>query len=316
MYLSILSKLISESLLSLYPVFVKLINISLELQLWSRFVTYVLLSAFFVNWSFIRSTIVTKNGILLALITILHVFFSYKGFQLLESGVAYTLFYTYPIMILLMSKNKINPLYLLTLIGVFLLSQKKETKKETFSEKDSREKKRENVSEEQGGEVQTNKQTHNKTKHFKKNGTSELKESFKYEGLVMIVLAAFTEALIYFIVRNIKTKNNWNHLFISYGLGAILLSIYLWKEIRNTTIHNTLSISMVINSVIGLLGYVLRFYATTRLPTTLYSSLSYFGIVMSYVYGIILNSDVLSFQKILGTLFIIFPNLWLYVFKK
>ena len=62
----------------------------------------------------------------------------------------------------------------------------------------------------------------------------------------MILLAAFTEALIYFIVRDIKTNNNWNHLFISYGLGSVLLTFYFFKDIKNIKISNTLSISMMI----------------------------------------------------------------------
>ena len=53
MILYILSKLLSESLLSLYPIFVKFINIPLELQLWSRFLTYILFSSFFINFDFV-----------------------------------------------------------------------------------------------------------------------------------------------------------------------------------------------------------------------------------------------------------------------
>ena len=36
----------------------------------------------------------------LALITIFHIFFSYSGFKILDTGVSYALFYTYPIMII------------------------------------------------------------------------------------------------------------------------------------------------------------------------------------------------------------------------
>ena len=43
-------------------------------------------------------------------------------------------------------------------------------------------------------------------------------------GVVMILLAAITEAMIYFIVRKLKTSNPWNHVFISYLLGAVLFT--------------------------------------------------------------------------------------------
>ena len=107
MYIQILSKILSESLLSLYPIFVKYINLPIGIQLWSRFFTYVIVSCFFVNWSFIIKSLFSKYGIILSLVTILHVYSSYRGFQLLESGIAYVLFYTYPLMIILLSGEKI-----------------------------------------------------------------------------------------------------------------------------------------------------------------------------------------------------------------
>lgn len=277
MYLYIISKLISESLLSLYPIFIKSINISLEMKLWTRFTSYLLISLFFINWKFVIQKLFSLNGFLLGFITLLHVYFSYRGFELLDSGVAYTLFYTYPMIILLLSGNKLNYMFLLTLLGVFLLS-KNEKIKENF-----------------------------KQKMFSQN---QYTQKFKYEGIIMILLASLTEAFIYFIVRNIKTVNNWNHLFLSYFLGGILLTFYFHKKIVNINIRNTLSVSMIINIVIGLVGYLLRFYATTRLNTKIYAYLSYFGIVMSYLYGILINKEKLNITKIIGTLLIIFPNIW------
>lgn len=46
----IYSKLISESLLSLYPIFVKKINLPIDIQLWIRLISYVLISLFFINY--------------------------------------------------------------------------------------------------------------------------------------------------------------------------------------------------------------------------------------------------------------------------
>ena len=43
MFYEIASKLVSESLLSLYPVIVKNLAIPIEMQLWSRFFTYVVI---------------------------------------------------------------------------------------------------------------------------------------------------------------------------------------------------------------------------------------------------------------------------------
>lgn len=45
----IYSKLVSESLLSLYPVFVKKITLPIDLQLFTRLIAYVVISLFFIN---------------------------------------------------------------------------------------------------------------------------------------------------------------------------------------------------------------------------------------------------------------------------
>jgi drug/metabolite transporter (DMT)-like permease len=280
MWTQIISKVLAESLLSLYPVFVKNIHIPLHLQLWSRFFTYISISAFFVDWGFIKETIFSKNGLLLSFVTIIHVFASYRGFQLLESGIAYTLFYTYPLMILLLASKPLKPIMVFALIGVILLS---------FNFSNGIRKKQEIVDSEKEEDVREGLEI----------------ASYPLEGYLMIALAAFTEALIYFIVRSIETTNNWNHLFLSYFIGTFVFSFIGIKEIAKITLNSNLTISILINSVIGLFGYLLQFYAATRLSPTIYAPLSYVGIVMSFVYGFIFNGEQVSIQKIIGTLCIL-----------
>ena len=273
MIIEILSKLASESLLSLYPIFVKNIGLPLSLQTWSRCFSYAIISGFFIDYSFVFNALFTYSGIILSFVTILHIYTSYRGFELLESGVAYSIFYLYPIMILLMSGHKIHSIMLLSLVGVYLLASKEINFLNMITDKNSN-----------------------------KN---------QVEGVAMIVLAAFTEAVIYFLVRDIKTLNNWNHIFISYFLGAILLTWYFLSDIKGMKWNGRLSVSLGINSLIGLIGYLLRFYAVSRLDTIIYAPLSYFGIVMSFVYGIVINGDSIDLKKIIGAGLIIFSNLWL-----
>lgn len=300
MYIEIISKILSESLLSLYPIFVKYINISFGLQIWSRFITYFLISSFFIDWTFIFKNILSKSAILLSIVTIIHVYVSYRGFQLLESGISYIIFYTYPLIILLFAKEKISYLYIFAIIGIILLANTK-SKNESYE----------------------NKEDKKDTNIFSKKN---IIEQFPYEGVVMMILAALTEAIIYFLVRDIKTLNNWNHLFISYGLGTIILSIYFSRDLiqqkynefqsgsnKNTpeigSLHKTLYISLIINAIIGLFGYLLRFYAVSRLEPKTYSALSYVGILMAYIYGVIINKDSITFQKIIGSILILIPNI-------
>lgn len=270
MFLEIISKLVSESLLSLYPIFVKKIGISSSLQLWTRLITYVLISVFFVNWSFIKTSLLTLDSITLGFVNLSHIFFSYEGFRNLDSGVSFAIFNSYPLMILLLAGVVWHNSYLLVLVGLAFFIYGNYTEKK---------------------EIANN-------------------ENFGY-GIAMILLAALTEALIYFLVRRIKTTNHWNHVFISYFLGAVITTAYMaynYKDFDETVDKGRVGLSVLINGVIGTVGYFLRFFSSYRLEPEVYAPLSYFGVVMSYVYGMLFDNELLNWKKVLGTISILASN--------
>ena len=295
MFLEILSKLASESLLSLYPIFVKKIGISSSLQLWTRLITYVLISVFFVNWAFIKSSIFSLDSITLGLVNLSHIFFSYEGFRHLDSGVSFAIFNSYPLMILILAGTLWHNSYLLVLIGLALFIYGNYTEKEDSKKEDG---------EKEDGEKEDGE---------KEDSKKDKKENFNY-GLIMILLAALTEAFIYFLVRRIKTPNNWNHVFISYFLGAVLLTAYMvynYKDAKSgldAADKGRVGIAVITNGIIGTLGYFLRFFASYRLEPDIYAPLSYFGVVMSYVYGIAFDNETLNWKKVLGTISILASN--------
>ena len=254
--LHVFSKILSEALLSLYPVFVKHIDLPIQTQMWSRFFTYTIFSIFFIDKS-ILSLLTSFYGILLMIVTMIHVYVSYKGFLLIESGISYALFYTYPLFIYLGTYFSINLYFIFPIIGTWLM-------------------------------YYDNKQIN----------------TF---GVFMILLAAITEAMIYFIVRKLKTSNPWNHVFISYVLGAILFSI--WVKDINKLKTTTTFISLGINGIIGLIGYLLRFYSTTRLPPILFSFLSYIGIIMAFIYGVLFSNESITLIKIISSILILIPSI-------
>jgi drug/metabolite transporter (DMT)-like permease len=223
------------------------------------------------------------DSITLALINVSHIFFSYEGFRNLDSGVSFAIFNSYPLMILLLAGTMWHNSYLLVILGLAFFiygnyAEKKETK-----ETDKKDEAKDN---------------------------SETKENFNY-GLIMILLAALTEALIYFLVRRIKTTNNWNHVFISYFLGAVLMtaySIYNYADISLGLDKARVGLAIIINGIIGTVGYFLRFFASYRLEPEVYAPLSYFGVVMSYVYGISFDNESLNWKKVLGTVSILASN--------
>lgn len=252
----VLSKIVSESLLSTYPVFVKYIHVPIFLQMWSRFFSYVVVATFFMDWTYVAANLLSRDGIMLSLLTIGHIYTSYKGFLKLDSGAAYSIFYTYPIMILLLSGFKIPGTALLAIAGVWLLA------------------------------------------------TTSAKDRVPYEGVALILLAALSEALIFFVVKRLKTKNNWDHLFISYFLGALLFTFYFLK-VSDTALTSSLTSSLGINTVIALGGYVFRFYAITHLDVFRYALLSNLGMVTAYFYGFLFGESF-TFVQAAGTACIIY----------
>jgi drug/metabolite transporter (DMT)-like permease len=289
----IYSKLLSESLLSLYPVFVKKIYLPTDLQLWVRLITYVLISLFFINYSWIALNIFTQEAIILAFINLIHIYCSYEGFANLDSGVSFSIFNIYPLLILLFSGISWRFEYFFCLVGLilFILS------------------------------------------NFINENSSTTNSCFFY-GFVMMIISAITEALIYFMIKNIKTDNNWNQLFVAYFFGAVLTSVYVsktyWldksdekvkekeKEVSNPNDNSyklkdfnfvLIGLALIINALIGTIGYWLRFYSINNLNISIYSVLSFFGIIMAWIYGIVFNGESLDLLKILGTIFIIISNI-------
>ena len=182
----ILSKLTSESILGFVPFFIKTINISFFDKYFIRFLIFVLISIFFVDFNIIQKYLINKDGLILGFITIIHVYTSYKGYELLKGGVANSILYLYPLFILLIKDQKFRWVYLIFIIGLFLLA---------YSD-----------------------YFYYQTEEYKNNifDLTKKEQSYNFEGILNMLISAITEAFIYFYILKIKTNNNWNHIFISH----------------------------------------------------------------------------------------------------
>ena len=277
-----LSMLASESMLSLYPIFVKKIGLSLIHQVWARLLAYVAISAIFVDWSFIQSAFFSADALIIALINLSHIFFSYEGFRNLDSGVSFAIFNTYPLMILLIAGVLWNNIYLLVLLGLGLFILGERTNKVEDKVEDGSE---------------------------SKDGSKGQSPDFLY-GIIMILFAALTESLIYFMVRRIKTDNHWNHVFLSYFVGLVAITGYMFytnNDFGKIALPR-MGLAIGLNGFIGAVAYFLRFFAASNLKASIFAPLAYFGMVMSYVYGIAFNQETLSWEKVGGTICILAAN--------
>lgn len=267
---NILLKLLSESLLSLYPSIVKLIDYPVFNQSLIRFSIYTLIGFFFIS----NELTLNKYTILLGLINFVHILSSYIGFNNLDLNISYTLFYIYPLFILLFSGSKLNITMLLPIIATYLIYND-ETKEK-----------------------------------------SEKTNKFIF-GLISIIIAAITEAGIYFNVKKINYKNNMNIVFLAYGIPLIMMILFS-KKIKNfiTKItekkednlevkNKNLIKILLLNGLIGVLGYYIRFYLTNKMDTKIFSILSYSGIIFSIIYSKIFRNENMSAKKLIGVILIL-----------
>ncbi len=206
-----------------------------------------------------------------------HIYTSYEGFSNLDSGVSFSIFNVYPLLILLFSGVLWKPAYFLAILGLFAFVY-----------------------------------GHYLDISNSKTNISLDNKKF-YFGIIMIILAAITEAIMFFMIRNVKTENSWNHVFLSYFLGSIIMTWYIFSNGGKNKIKKsswyTIGIAILINGIIGSIGYFLRFYSSYRLDPSVYSIISYTGIITAYIYGILLNNEVLTTYKVLGTILIIVANI-------
>ena len=317
MYSNFLPLIGSEIALSLYPQLIKLIPTTIENQVATRCITYSILAiiGYYIttnnnkeknNNIFTKSTTITTT-ILMGLVNMIHIISSYMCFNILSSGVGYSIFYIYPIFNLLGRTfiynekiDSINYIYILiSILGVYLIY--KHNKKET-----------------------TNTNTEQVLEHVPEpffNVNDILNTKNTTIGIVSGIVSALTESIIYFMVKdNPISISPYTQLLKTYLLGGIVSIIYFIQSIitnttntTTTTTTNTLLnldyhywITLILfNAIIGFVGYLLRFIMIPRLSTLLFNSLIFIGVIFSYIWGYILSNEPITYSNVSGTLLIL-----------
>ncbi len=267
-----LSSIYSELVLSLYPILIKLAPTTLLTSTLARFIVFPILALtagpfkeFLDIWGNAESA---TYGFLHGLLNLVHVGTSYISFQELPAGTAVSLFYTYPIMILLsraIFANESLPSYALivftlALIGAYLVA----------------------------------------TSHYEESDTQEHKRK-SLRGIIAAITAAITETFIYFFVRERSNRTPFYTLNHLYPGGLIVLLIYsLFNKKQLDTRRSTWLPMIGFNALLGFTGYLLRFYSIPKLPTLLFAALSYIGIIAAYIWGIIFVGEKPTLKGVVG----------------
>jgi drug/metabolite transporter (DMT)-like permease len=266
--------LYSELVLSLYPVLIKTVNTNIFTQILERFIAFPALALAFGSthdfsaiWGNPYEAFVS---ILHNLLNLGHVAASYIAFKNLHIGTAISLFYLYPIFNIIAGSLLFGDslpftsilIIFIAFIGTYLIA----TSHKTIVEPDK-----------------------DKRKH-----------NF---GVVMGILAAITETMIFIFVKsNTDAKASpyytVNHL---YPAGLAMLAAY---GIFNKNIVDTSGLNWTklvgFNALLGFTGYIARFYAIPKIPTIVFSLLSFFGVTFGYLWGVIFMGDKPTMKALIG----------------
>ena len=260
--------ILSEILLSLYPILIKVVPTNLNTQLLSRFLVFTIASLVFYSGQKIN----IGKSLLYGFLTIFHVVASYTAFSNLSAGTATSLFYTYPIM------NLIGGLFLgesisfqslfyivLAFTGTLLIS---------FS----------------NDEVKGEKPIH-------------IPQNY---AIMAGLLAAFSETLMYFIIRDINTSNPIDSMLQLYPGALVIFGAYilLTNPVIDTDPVNWTKLGLF-NLFVGFAGYCLRFYSIHNVSTIVFSLLSFIGVLSSYTFGKYFVNEQPSWKTYLGSLLIV-----------
>lgn len=275
--------ILSEISLALYPILIKKVDTDLATQLVSRTLTFSVLAGIlggkgnlmrsWGSWPAIRQSLV------LGLVTLLHVGTSYYAFQQLTAGVSMSLFYTYPFFNLLFGilffGDKAAPWQLLLMFvaffGVVLVAPEV---REGFQDKE-------------------------------KQKEANAHTSYDWKGLLAGIGAALSETIMYFAVKQVDQPNPYLSMLQLYPGALLALSGILFARGESIDTRASTWIPMVLfNSLIGFLGYAMRFYAIPKLATIVFSLLSFIGVVAAFVWGYLFVREVPTWKSLLGAVLI------------
>jgi drug/metabolite transporter (DMT)-like permease len=264
--------LVSEAILSLYPILIRTIPTTLATQWFARFLTFPVLAYAFSSTRGVRSLsslLLQPSTVAAGLLNLVHIGVSYISFSLLPAGTALALFYTYPLFNVIAGSLFFDEplsimtiaLLILAMIGVWLLA------KDTPSTASS-------------PTYPTQPPPSLRSMHRMSPSTI---------GIVTALLAALTETLLYVFVRQTSSSVStpFRAILQLYPLGLLVLlgAIGLSPPATFDFTPSTLLTLIGFNALVGFTGYAMRFYTIPKVSTLVFSLLSFIGVLFGYLWG-------------------------------
>jgi drug/metabolite transporter (DMT)-like permease len=273
--------LISEVVLSAYPLLIKLVDASVFFQTGLRMIIFTVLAvagAGAVGGPLLPDALFSGETLATGMLNLLHVLSSYFAFDKLAAGNAMALFYTYPVFNIIGSalafKEKIPmaslPWIGLAFVGTVLLSQPTKT-------------------------------------------------NWSAAGVAAALVAALTETGIYLWFKSHKEDESdqpFTKMVQMYGssgvlwtLGAVILLVigYFNTSIFNISLSGLATVA-AFNTFVGFLGYAMRFYIIPKVSTVGFSVMSFFGVISAYLLSWVFIGETPSLLQGVGAAAIIVAN--------
>jgi drug/metabolite transporter (DMT)-like permease len=259
----------SEVALALYPLLIKLVDTNLQTQILARFLTFGGLAALLAKPSALTRTWGSIAGatksIALGTLTLSHVAASYYAFERLPAGPAMALFYTYPILNLIAGAlffgESISALSILFCALAVV------------------------------GVLLVAYGTE----------SPENEKEIRWDGVASALAAAATETGMYFAVKTAKDADAYASILELYP-GA-LVGLGLWFFLSKQPVDFRASSwgpMLAFNTIIGFIGYALRYYAIPKVSTAVFSILSFVGVSASFIFGWLFAQEVPTWKSAAG----------------
>jgi drug/metabolite transporter (DMT)-like permease len=273
--------MISEIVLSAYPLLIKLVDATVLFQVGLRMYIYAGLGAamsVLTGNPLLPATLFSRETIATGALNLLHVIGSYVGFDQLAAGNAMALFYTYPVWNILGASfffGEKVPLRSLPWIGLALA------------------------------------------------GTIALaqpsRSNWTMIGVVAALIAAITETGIYLWFKSHKDGEStqpYTKMTQMYGSSGVMWTVGVLAALGLGFVSSkTFKISgsglrsiLLFNSLVGFVGYALRFYLIPKVSTVIFSALSFFGVISAYLLSWLFTSETPSLIQALGAAAIVLAN--------
>jgi drug/metabolite transporter (DMT)-like permease len=258
--------ILAESVLALYPIAVKNIDVNFITQLVARLGTFAGL-AYGLAGPTDKAEAVKPGNIVYNVLNLVHIAASYGSYTLLPAGNALALFYTYPFWTILVGwlvlgepfKWSVVVLLAVAAYGTWLVSQ--HSKVEAYQDE---------------GRTDPNANTDTNTSY----------------GVFLALLSAVTETLIYLIAKTPANPTAFSTILQLYPYGALATLAYgLYKKNLSTNFSTGWLPLILFNAFIGFIGYAIRFYAIPKLTASTFSILSFVGVASAFFWQLLFTKD-------------------------